>query len=712
MRYKIFVFVPLLVLAYALPQGNKVDKTPSLHFVFDIDSIYLNVGESANINIKLLNENGELSKTVFSIYGAPRGALKTHPRISDSTGFANVTITPYKPGIHKLYVRTGYIEDQVVSQINVEVPFPPISHIVFNNPETTFYSKTINPFSYTIFDKAGLIRNNENVNLTSSKSGIADFDLFGNLEAKKPGKTIIKAKVGAIVEEVGIRVMKNPVKSITISNEKSEIRTGDVLHLNAKAWNKSGKIIKNAPIHYSYSGKADFGEYGLPAIGQAGLHASGLITNDGRFVAETVGLYTVSASFGGVFTSKVIKVVARNVQKEFELVGHGLVSDVFTADLWVWEGIGKHKGKDFAATGTWGANGEAYFWDVTDPKNMVIIDTVTVNARTVNDVKVSEDGKIAVITREGASNRKNGFLILDVADPYNVEILSEYNDGMTGGVHNVFIADNHVYAVNNGRKYDIINIEDPRNPFRVAVYELNTPGHSIHDVWIEDGIAYSSNWKDGLHIVDVGGIKFDEKDRNNKKYNPLLMKAGQGSPANPIKLANMSDPNGHNHTAFPFKSQSTDKFYIIAGDEWFPFGWNASEGKLSDPRGGYHFMDFSDPDNPKEEAIFQLPEAGSHNLWIQGDTLIGAMFQGGLRLVDISGELLGDLYKQGREIATFSSSHKKGVLPNAPFLWGAQPYKGMIFFSDLNSGLYCVRLIEKGFGDHKYDDLGNRVNPD
>jgi Uncharacterized conserved protein len=55
-----------------------------------------------------------------------------------------------------------------------------------------------------------------------------------------------------------------------------------------------------------------------------------------------------------------------------------------------------------------------------------------------------------VITREGASNRKNGFVILDVSDPYNVTISAEYNDYMTGGVHNVFIYENHVYAVNNG----------------------------------------------------------------------------------------------------------------------------------------------------------------------------------------------------------------------------------------------------------------------
>ena len=45
-----------------------------------------------------------------------------------------------------------------------------------------------------------------------------------------------------------------------------------------------------------------------------------------------------------------------------------------------------HKGIDFAGTGTWGANGEAYFWDVTDPSKMVIIDTITVDARTINDV--------------------------------------------------------------------------------------------------------------------------------------------------------------------------------------------------------------------------------------------------------------------------------------------------------------------------------------
>ena len=69
-----------------------------------------------------------------------------------------------------------------------------------------------------------------------------------------------------------------------------------------------------------------------------------------------------------------------------------------------------------------------------------------VDARTVNDVKVSEDGRICIIGREGASNRKNGIIIIDVSNPRDVQIISEYTTNLTGGVHNIFIYQDHVYA--------------------------------------------------------------------------------------------------------------------------------------------------------------------------------------------------------------------------------------------------------------------------
>ena len=425
--------------------------------------------------------------------------------------------------------------------------------------------------------------------------------------------------------------------------------------------------------------------YGKSTVPKWNFHKI-LINKEGKFVAETPGVFTVIAQSGGYSARKTIEVVQRNVKKEVKVVGHGTVDGVNTSDLWVWPGVGKHKGKDFAATGTWGANGEAYFWDVTEPENMYIIDTVTVDARTVNDVKVSENGEVAVITREGASNRKNGFVVLDIRDPFNVKITAEYNDDMTGGVHNVFIYENHVYAVNNGRKYDVINIEDPSNPFRVGRYELDTPGHGVHDVWVIDGLAYSSNWADGVHVVDVGGVKFNEKNRSKVQYNPFLAMAGQGSPGNPVKLGGMSDPNGHNHAAFPFISQSSDKFYLITGDEY---------GDQFGMAGGFHFLDFTDPSDPKETAVYQVPEAGSHNHWVHGDTLLASYYQGGLRVVDISGELMGDIYAQGREIAFFMSSDPKGFIANRPNVWGTMPYKGLIYFSDMNNGLWAIKLEDQ-----------------
>ena len=665
-----------------------------LRFDFGSDSIEINVGETKEIEIRLLDKNNKLYDNPFSVIGE-RGSISVSPRMSESTGKVKVTVKVHKPGRLILTTQTVTVkrDDRFRGNLIVNVPYPPIESVTFKQSPKKLYTNTITDLSAVVVDKAGLDRTSSvSVVYKSSDERIASFDDLNNLTTYKSGNVTVSAMAEGVTQKLKIKVTKNPARGVDLlTNGVDEIRTGDVLRVDAKATSSGGKRLNDVPVYFSYAGKSEYGEFGLPASAQ--------ITTDGRFVAETAGMYTVSASAGGYSAQKTIKVVNRQVNKKIKLVGHGLITDVLTSDLWIWPGIGKHKGKDFAVTGTWGSNGEAYFWDVTDPANMKIIDTVTVDARTVNDVKISADGRVGVMTREGASDRKNGFVILDVSDPYNVTISAAYNDDMTGGVHNAFIYENHIYAVNNGRKYDIINIDDPKKPFRVGVYELDSPGHSIHDVWIEDGIAYSSNWADGVVAVDIGGLKFDEKNRSQKQFNPLLAKAGQGSPSNPVHLADFKDINGHNHAAFPFKSQSTDKFYIVGGDEWFPWRY-PGKPRPYQPRGGFHFYDFTDIENPKEEAVYTITEAGSHNHWIQGDTLIAAYYNGGLRIVDISGDLLGDIYRQGREIAFYMSSHPEGHIPNSTNVWGAIPYKGYIYFTDMYSGLYCVRLINKGMAQN------------
>ena len=38
---------------------------------------------------------------------------------------------------------------------------------------------------------------------------------------------------------------------------------------------------------------------------------------------------------------------------------------------------------------------------------------------------------------------------------------------------------------------------------------------------------------------------------------------------------------------------------------------------------------------------------------------------------------------------------RMGFRPNLPFTWGAQPHKGLIYFNDINSGLWIMKLGEK-----------------
>ncbi|WP_251981119.1 LVIVD repeat-containing protein, partial [Salinibacter ruber] len=502
------------------------------------------------------------------------------------------------------------------------------------------------------------------VQMESSNPEVATVDRLDRIDAQAPGRVTLTARAEGHEATTTVDVRENPVASLTLSGGADSARTGDVLDFAATARTEAGTAVGDAPIRYAV--RTDHTEEIAPG-------ATAEIGADGRFVAEDAGQYTVVATSGGHTATHTVSVTPRGLEGAIEVVGRGRVSNVHTSDLWVWEAP---DGRDYAITGTWGGDGEAYFWDVTDPSDITPVDTVTVDARTVNDVKVSDDGRTCIISREGASDRKNGMVILDCSDPTDVSIVTEYTNRLTGGVHNLFIYEDHVYALSNGRRYEIINIEDRANPTRVTDFELETPGHSIHDVWVDDGIAYSSNWDDGVVMVDVGnGVK-------------------GGSPSNPVEIGRYAYPSGWNHAAFPYDDAETGKNWVVAGDEAFPNGLN-TENEPTIPAGWLHFVDVTDPETPSEEARYRVPEAGSHNFWLDGDTLYVAYYNAGLRVVDLSGDLKGNLYEQGREIAHFKSHDPEGRIPNAAMAWGPQPYKGHVFFSDWNSGLWAVEVTRE-----------------
>ena len=81
-----------------------------------------------------------------------------------------------------------------------------------------------------------------------------------------------------------------------------------------------------------------------------------------------------------------------------------------------------------------------------------------------------------------------------------------------------------------------------------------------------------------------------------------------------------------------------------------------------------------------------------HNVWVAGDTLYLGDYQGGLRVLDIAGELKGDLLAQGREYAHVHTGDAQGNVPNTANAWGAIYRDGLIYVPDINSGLWIVKV--------------------
>ena len=623
------------------------------------DRISLKVGESAQIRTRILDANGNELDSPLMFFARPADGTDARLDVGRTTGEVNAV----SGGDWTVIVLSAENRD-LRTEVPVSVAYPAIARVaVAPGSGGSFYVGSAVRHTATVVDGAGDVRKNLPLTWATSDAAVASVDRFGVLTAHKAGRVTLTASAGSVDGRVRYDVRANPVTSIMMSASQDVGRTGDVIRFEASPMAGDTKVA-DIPVTYSL--------VSYPAREATADIAPAEIDARGRFVAYKPGVYTVTASVPGHSATRTVEISPRHVVEEVTFTGHSAVRNVRTSDLWIWQGV---DGRDYAVTGTWGAFGAVYFHDVTDPANPILTDSVVVDARTTNDVKVSEDGSVCVTSREGASNRRNGIVILDCRDPYDIEILSTFDDGLTGGVHNVFVADGYVYAVNNGTRFDVIDIKDPRSPHRVGQFELNTPGHAIHDVWVMNGVAYTSNWDDGVVVVDVGG--------GNKG----------GSPANPVLMYKYTDIGGATHAAFPYRSP-TGRFYIFMGDE---IGRPGFDGQVADRTpefmaGFVHIVDFTDPEHPEEVARYEVPEAGSHNLWIDDDKMYVAFYNGGVRVVDISGEMKGNLFNQGREIARYLAYDPDGYVANAPFTWGPQPYKGNLFFAEHFSGLWAVKL--------------------
>ena len=502
----------------------------------------------------------------------------------------------------------------------------------------------------------------------SEKPSVATVDAAGLVAGVASGSAVIKATSDDASGKVTVQVVRDAVRKLTVNPATTETRTGDVVHFAATA--DSGKAPS---VRWSVSG------------------SGASIYDDGAFVAEKAGTYVITASSGQHSASASVVVRPRNVEREVEVVSHVPMPDLQMSEEWI---IGHHAYLSTIAD-------KLFVYDIADPSNPKLLDTLKVDARLINDISTTTDEKIGVFTREGASNRKNGIVFLDTTDPSHLKVLSEYTATVTGGVHSAYIDGHYVYLTDDATgSMRVIDFADPKHPKEVARFQVENPtvvtlstemgsmssGRYLHDLQVKDGIAYLAYWRDGLVILDVGNGM-----------------AG-GSPENPKVISqyrfNHYELYGDGwlagtHSVFRYKN------YLFVGDEVFPAIFNIEDRDRIPVRAICHVMDVSDIKHPKEVAQYEAPEGGSHNFWAANDMLYEGYYSGGARVLDISGELRGDLYRQGREIARFWTGDSKGYRPNLPFTWGGQPcsvtcdtpeLNALMYFNDIHSGLWITKL--------------------
>ncbi|MDA0330235.1 MAG: Ig-like domain-containing protein [Gemmatimonadetes bacterium] len=515
------------------------------------------------------------------------------------------------------------------------------------------YAGQVVPMRVRAFNRLGEPVPDPTLEYRSSRPEVAAVDGAGLIFARGTGSATISVSGAGVTTSTTLTVRADPGVSYSLEPLEARVRTGDVVRFTATAERSGGEAV------------AAFPEWSISGTGAQVEDERG----QGVFVAEEPGTYRVTARMGeNAVVSGVVRVEPRGADAELVQIGRGGASEHHSGDVWVFEGL---DGRDYAYIGTYMWDWMKV-WDVTDASNPVLTDSLQLDARRINDVKIHPNNRIGIVTREGASSRRNGMVLLDLTQPAHPTILSEYTETLTGGVHNVWISGEHdlVYAVHNGtRAVHVIDISNPEAPHEVGRWGIDNQQRSLHDIIVQEGYAYVSYWDDGAVVLDVGAGTHG------------------GTPTTPTFVSQYKYPIGNTHVAWRHGK------YLFVGDEIFPAGWDPD--KAIHARGYIHVLDMTDMENPVEVAKYEVPEAGVHNIWAEDDRLYVGYYQAGLRVLDISGDLRGDLYEQGREIAVILTTDDQTTTPNWPMAWGAQIHKGRIFSSDLNSGLWITELKER-----------------
>lgn len=240
----------------------------------------------------------------------------------------------------------------------------------------------------------------------------------------------------------------------------------------------------------------------------------------------------------------------------------------------------------------------------------------------------------------------NAFALFDISDPTDPNQVAFQETGRQY-IHNTYFEDGIVYLTGSGLPkqplvmYDVAE-DDPVEVGRWSIID-HDPGYqevpitlrTIHDMYVQNGIAYLAQWDAGTWIVDVSDPAEPEVVSRISEYDlEELQEFDRQSGAIESLI-----PPGNSH----YTQVNEDGTILVVGRE----AWEVQrDGERQGGPGGVDLYDIREKTDPAHLAHIDAPDSfdssrdgwftTAHNADIVGERLYTSWYFGGVKVHDIS----------------------------------------------------------------------------
>lgn len=337
-------------------------------------------------------------------------------------------------------------------------------------------------------------------------------------------------------------------------------------------------------------------------------------------------------------------------------------------DIWGYEA----EGREYVIMGS---TAGTHIFDITDEgqeEEIIFIEGAVTGTQMVHRDFHTYAGYLYTVADEGPSTLQ----IIDLHDLPNSAPVVYDSPSLIQRAHNIFIDEDAgvLYRCGGNHQLSLYSLEDPTDPSLIINCEQDvdnwtqTVGY-VHDIYVEDGVAYCNAGGDGLWVVDFS------------------------TPTDPVTLGSLTDyeDQGYNHSGWLHESGN---YYALADET------HGMRIKI---------LDVSDlSDIQVMSFVFSAVDDLSipHNLIFEGDFLHVAHYVDGYYVWDLSTANAPQLFAYYDTSEYPHSLGYKGA-------WGVYPFlsSGKILVSDMQEGLFVLQNGPNNISENHVVEAAIGPNP-